>query len=191
MIAASHARRRDVSAETRSAPWSTSSAPSKASGTESAFPWTGTVPRRGLGVDVHHHLIAVTRRARIEIRRQGGFGEQAQRVGPALRGRDLFGQGVAGRGGRAIAKQPIGGGLEGALHDGAHLRREPAADDDHAVVVDPRRELTIEMPRFGLARVLDAIHAPPRAHEPLHVRSRAGQRQIDERLLVLAASPRE
>ena len=48
----------------------------------------------------------------------------------------------------------------------------------HAVVIDLRRELAVQVPRLGLSRFLYAIDSPPRAHEPLDVRGRASPGEV-------------
>ena len=137
---------------------------------------------RLVGVDVQHHLIAVARRAAIDVGRQGGLREQCERVSPTLSWRQVLGHRVAGRCVGGIAEQAVRRGLEGSLYHRAHFRGEPPANHDHAVVVHPRGELTIQVLRLCVFGGHHAIHAAPRANEAFHVRGCAGQGQVQERV---------
>ena len=112
---------------------------------------------------MHHYLVAVAGGAAIEIRRQRRLGEQTKGVGPPLGRRHFLRQTLSLRHALTLTEQPIGGGLERAMDDGAHLGREAAANDHHPVLVDPGREVAMEMSRLGLRR---AATRSTRRHAP-------------------------
>ena len=129
-------------------------------------------------VDMDHDLVALARRAGIEPVGEGRLRDQGQRVGLLLRHGRALREGI----GRRIIEArdhpgPLVQRLAGRgqrLHEqGAHLRLQPPAEHDRAVVVlvdvqRPARVLALGLPRLGLA-----IDASPAAHDPLDVRGRA------------------
>jgi hypothetical protein len=142
---------------------------------------------RGLGVcfqrvlvDVDHHLIAIARRPAIQVTRQGALGQEPERIRTALSGCDLR-YDIVARIARALAKQPIARRFERPLHDGAELRRDPAANDQHPVFIDPRLEVPLLLAPRSLPRFVQPIGAPPGAHQPLDVRRGAALRRPSSR----------
>ena len=188
---ASHASRRDVSAETYCAPWSTSRAPSKASGRGSRG-GPRPVGHGRVGVHVQHDLIAVARGAAVEVGRQGGLGQQPERVGSTL--------------GRASAPRPsaspvgrdraVSRNNRSAAASSARCTTAPTSGVSRPrITTMPSSSTHVEswrcqMPRLRLSRRLHAVHAPPGAHEPFDVRRRAGERHVEERLPRSPAWPR-
>mgnify|MGYP003694201453 CR=1 FL=1 len=132
-------------------------------------------------IDMDHHLVALARRAGIKPVVEGRLREQGQRVGPLLGHRRALGGGIR-RGiiearDRPFAPAPLVQRLAGRgqrLHEQrAHLRLQPPAEHDRAVLVlvdvqRPARVLALGLPRLGLA-----IDAAPAAHDALDVRGRA------------------
>jgi hypothetical protein len=75
-------------------------------------------------------------------------------------------------------------GLQRALQQRAHLRRQPAAQHVHAVVVDveaDRARLVLSLVPFQL---FQTVLAPPGAHHLLHLRGSAAARDLQQLLLV-------
>ena len=134
---------------------------------------------------MQHHLVAVAGGPAVQVRRQRRFGQQTERVGPTLCRRHFLGHPFGLRRRLSLAEQPIGRRLERALDDRAHLGRQAASDDDHAVVVDPGRQLPMQMSRLGLCRCGRLIDPTPRADEAFDVGGRAGLREVEQRGLVL------
>ena len=66
---------------------------------------------------------------------------------------------------------------------GAHLRRQPAADHDHPVVVHPGVEGARLVPPPVLRLLGRAVDPPPRADHLLDVRGGAGEGDVEQRLL--------
>ena len=138
------------------------------------------------------HLVAITGSAAIETAGQCTLGETAQRVRPPLCRVVFVTDSIAGRGLRGLLKQPVGGRLDCALHDGTDLRRQPAAEDHHPLVIDVQRQGPMPLALLRLLRSLEAIDPPPGADEALDVGGCAGQGQIDEPPFVLGrGDPRE
>ena len=98
--------------------------------------------------------------------------------------RGLLGGGLLGGAVRGVSKQPVGRRVERPLHHRAHLRRQPAAEDQHAVVVHPGLELPVLVPALGLLRRDGPVHAPPPTHQLLHVRGRPALGDVQELGLV-------
>jgi hypothetical protein len=134
---------------------------------------------------VQHHLVAVARGAAIHVGGQGRLGQHPKSIGATLGRRQFLGDRVAGWCVRGFAKQPVRRGLERALHDGADLGGEPSTNHDHAIVVHPRGELALQVPRLCLLRRLHAVHTPPRPHHAFDVGAVAGERQVEERRFVV------
>ena len=152
-----------------------------------------------VGVHVHDHLIAVARRALVQPAGQCALGHHAQGVRPPLRdGRDHRLRRVPGRAGRRpwlpvaarrrsvrVRRCRVEGRLQRPPHHGSHLRRQPPADHDHAVVVHPGMERPRLVPLLLLGLLGRAVHPPPRADHLLNVRRGAGQGHVEQRLLGL------
>jgi hypothetical protein len=83
-----------------------------------------------------------------------------------------------------LLKQPIGRGLERALHHRADLRRQPAPQDDHAVVVHPGVEVAVQMSLRGLFGRHRAIDAAPGSCDALDLGCGCAQGQIHQARLV-------
>jgi hypothetical protein len=88
------------------------------------------------------------------------------------------------------AAQPIAGGLQRSLHDGAQFRREPAANRHHAVVVRPGVQMPMQMPRLGFRIGGRVVDSPPGPDQALHVRGRAGLSERQQIGLRCLPSPR-
>ena len=122
---------------------------------------------------MQHHLITVAGTAAVEVRGQRGLGQQSERVGSALGLGHLFRGSSRTRSRLPLASQPIASGVERALDDGAQLRREPAANHDHAVVVGPGGQVPVQMPRLASAAAV-ASSTRARPDQALHLRGGAG-----------------
>jgi hypothetical protein len=127
-----------------------------------------------------HHLIAVPGRPAVEVRRQRGFGEETERIRPALPRGDLFRDGLGPRGLAAFSEQPIGRGLERTLHDRADLGREASAQDQHPVVVHPCLQLPVQVLRLRLVGRLEPVHAAPGSNQAFDVRRRPALGRLHE-----------
>ncbi len=154
-----------------------------------------------VGVHMHDHLIAVARRALVQPAGQCALGHHAQCIRPPLRdGGNHRVRRVPGRADRprrprvpvAARCRPAGvrgrrveGRLQRPPHHGAHLRRQPPADHDHAVVVHPGIERPRLVPLLLLGLLGRAVHPPPRADHLFDVRRGAGQSHVEQRLLGL------
>ena len=94
---------------------------------------------------MHHDLVAVAGRPRIERRRQGALREQPQGVGaPAGRGRLLH---VLRLRILRFLTELLGGRVERPADHHAHLRRQAAPDDEHPVGVGVDAEAMMPPPR--------------------------------------------
>ena len=131
---------------------------------------------RGEGVrrHVHGHLEAVSGVARIEAAGQRTLGHQPQRIGTPLRNRGLVA--VGGRRGRRHLLQRR---LHGAQQHRAHLRGQPRAQQQHAVVVHLRAQQAARQAYLLAIRLRGLVCLPPATHQPLHLRGggAAGHRQ--------------
>jgi hypothetical protein len=134
---------------------------------------------------VKHHLIAVAGQPAVEVCRQRRLRQQTKGIGPTLGRRHLLRQALGLRQLLRLAEQAVGRGFERSLDDGPHFGREAAADHDHPVVVDPGRQVPVQMPRLGLPLGRDSIDAPPGAGQALDVGGGAGLREVEQRGLIL------
>ena len=111
---------------------------------------------------MNRYLEAVAGRARIEPPGQRALGHQPQRIRTPLPD-----AGVLVVHGRRYLLQRR---LQGAQHHRAHLRREPRAQHQHAVVVHPRAQHAARQAQLlgiGLRRPVGRAPCP---HQPLHLR---------------------
>jgi hypothetical protein len=131
-------------------------------------------------LDVQDHLVAISSAAAIQIRCQSGLRQETQRIRAALLARHLLDERAWGCGVTRLLKQPIGCGLERAVHHGSLLRREPAADDQHPVVVHPRAHRPAKVPLVGLPRGCHAVASSPAAHHAFDMVGGAGPRDVEE-----------
>ena len=144
---ASHARRRDVSAETSTAPWSTSSAPTDLA---CRHPLVSPAASR-LGVDVQHHLVAVAGGPAVESAsappRRAGRGRRPGAAPASPRPRRLGLRrrlGLAGTGGRLAASSAR---WTTAPTSGVRRPRITTMPSSSTQV-----ESCVQMPRLGLRR---------------------------------------
>ena len=77
------------------------------------------------------------------------------------------------------------GSHERPVQHGADLRRQPATQHQHAVVVDPGGQMPGEVPGVGFLRRNYAVSATPRPYDSLNMRRRACERDIQQPLLGL------
>ena len=134
---------------------------------------------------VQHNLVAVAGRPVVQVRGQRRLGQQTERVGSPLCRRHFLDHPFGLRRRLGLAEQPIGRRLERALDDRAYLGRQAAANDDHAVVVDPGRQLPMQVSRLGVCGCGRLIDPTPRADEAFDVGGSAGLREVEQRGLVL------
>ena len=124
---------------------------------------------------MHGHLEAVAGVARIEPAGQRTLGHQPQRIGTPLRNRGL----VARRGRRGRRRHLLQRRLHGAQQHRAHLRGQPRAQHQHAVVVHLRAQHAARQAQLLAIRLRGVVCLPPPTHQPLHLRGggAAGHRQ--------------
>jgi len=119
------------------------------------------------GIDVDHHLIALSRRAGIEPVMQGGFREQGEGVRLLLAHRravlhaELPANRLARRFQRPHEQRP-------------HFRRQPSPHHDHAVCGLIHMKRTALVLPGALTVLNNTIHAPPASHDALDVLGGAG-----------------
>jgi len=103
--------------------------------------------------------------------REGALRHQSQGVGPLLAD------------GRAIVavpvEEPLAGGPERLHQHLSRFRRESAADDEHAVLVDVGRDRGRSVSQCVLASLHGPVDAAPGANDPLDVRGRAGPAEVE------------
>lgn len=140
---------------------------------EHRLTWLIRVREHG-GIDVNHDLIALSRRAWIELVMKSRFREQRQGVSPLLsQGRALggwIGRLTDGVVSPLLLIQRFARGFQRLDEQGARLRRQPSSDNYHAIVVlidveRPARLLAPALTRLGLS-----VHAPPASHDSLDMR---------------------
>ena len=112
---------------------------------------------------MHGHLVTIAGAARIERAGQRAFGHQTQRIRTPLRDGGLL---VLLRGRRHLLQRR----LQGAQHHRAHLRGQPRAQHQHAIIVHPRAQRAARQTQLLGIRLRRAVGLPPRAHQPFHLR---------------------
>ena len=146
------------------------------------------------GIDVHHHLVTLARRARIQLVVERRLCEQRQRVRLLLsqrRRRVLRGRVRRRIGYRlrsSLLVQSLARGSEGPHEESAGLGREPAPQHDRAVVVLVHVKRTARMLTRGLPRLRPAIHLTPPADDALDVGGGARLSDSEQPLLGLGGS---
>ena len=129
-------------------------------------------------VDVHHHLIALARRAGIDPVMERGLGEQPERVGLLLLHRGRFPRidHQAGLGAlrASLLIQCLASRVQRLDQHGADLGRQPPADHDHAIFGLIHAQRAIRMLALGLGDLGLAVHPAPTAHDAFDLVRRAG-----------------
>ena len=136
---------------------------------------SATFPRetpsfRGVRVDVHHHLVTVAGSSRVELRGQGTLGNQPEGIGAAA-GRRLRLDVPRLRILRFLIEL-LGRRINCPADNGAHLRRQQASDDEHAVGIRVDAETVIPPPLGVFLPLVLAVAQPPR-RGPIRSRSAA------------------
>ena len=122
---------------------------------------------KGVRLHVHRHLEPIGGVAGIEPAGQRALGHQPQRIGAPLCDRGL----AAIRGRRHLLQRR----LHGAQQHRPHLRRQPTAQHHHAVLVHLHAQRPARQQHLLGIRLRVAVRAPPRPHQPLHLRSGGAQ----------------
>jgi len=141
---------------------------------ERGLPGLLRVGQRG-GVHVDDHLVPLAPRVGIQPAFEGGLRHQGQGVGLLLarRRRLRLGLGRLRRGPPPLVER-LARRVEGLHQQRAHLGLEPPAHDDHPVLVRIHLERPPGVARRGLLGFELPVHSPPRPHDALDVRGRAG-----------------
>ena len=138
--------------------------------------------REGGGIDVDDHLIPLARGPGIEVVVKGRLGNHAERVGLLLAEAGRIAIRIVHT---SLRIHPIAGGGERLAEYRADLRREPAADDQHAVFILIHVQGAVAVSQRRLLILCIAIDSPPAAHEPLDVGRRAGFGECEQTLFRL------
>jgi len=137
---------------------------------EDGLPWMLGLRQHGR-IDVHHHLIAFTRRTRVEPVVQRRFREERQGIGPLLWcGRRLIHR--VGRDFPADARpriERLASSRDRLQEQGAHLGLQPATQDHRAVLVMMDVQRSACVPSRGLTALGAPVDLPPAPHDALHV----------------------
>jgi hypothetical protein len=138
-------------------------------------------------VDVNHDLIALARGSGIDAVMECRFREERERVRLLLFEGKRFRGNVTcvGEGLTLLLIQGLAGCGQRLQEHRAGLRRQPAADDHHAVFVLIHAERAIVVALCGFARLGDAIHTAPAADDSLDVAGGAGPAHSEQTLFSL------
>ena len=128
---------------------------------------------------MHYDLIAIASRSTVEVGCQCALGQQAEGVGAALayRGRParVLSRPIAGHIVLVPFRfliEPLPRRLQRPLHDRAQLGRQPTANDQHPVFVNPGRQTpSLVLPPVGVGR-RDPVDPAPGPRQPFDMRGR-------------------
>jgi len=124
---------------------------------------------------VDDHLVAVAAVSRGQIAGECALRHQRQSVRPLLAdGRPIVG---------VLVEELLAGGLERLAQHLTRLRREAAADDEHAVLVDVGGHGAGGVAQFVLAGLDGPVDAAPGPHGPFDLRCCCCPAEVDEGLL--------